>query len=157
MTTAGEVLNCLQDLGFELIPAPPSIRLRYSLGPEPPPEARPLIEALRAHKAEALAELSRRSTDGSHLKVRPPWDDAAEKGRLDDAFDWADAEPRRRGIAWPDAWEALPVELRAFMDEALDAIDAAWTRRDVVAHSAALEEFRRVVGIVLEVNQDLHL
>lgn len=142
MTTAVEIIDRLRGLGIEIIPNPPALRLRYPKGPQPPDEARPLIEVLRSRKAEVLDALTL-------------WDKGRERERLNTAFDLADAESRRRGIAWADAWEALPVDSRRFMDEVLDSINAAWIRRDVAVHSAALEEFRRVVASVLDTYQDL--
>jgi hypothetical protein len=135
--TVEAILDRLQGLGVEVIPKPPSsIRLRYSRGPELPDEARPLIEALRGQKETALATLMR-------------WDETREREKLEVAFDWADAEPRQRGIPWADAWEDRPPELGDAMNQALDAIDDAWEHQDPAALVAALEGFRRVVTAIL--------
>lgn len=128
-------IDRLRELGFELIPEPPDIRLRWPPGPEPP-EARVLLEELRANKPAALAELSL-------------WDEATERKRRGAAFEWAVREPRR----WAAAWEAAPPEIRPFLDESFDRAAAAWRARDVGAHCAALDEFCRVVSVVLDLYQ----
>jgi hypothetical protein len=140
MTIAVEIIDGLRELGVEIIPNYPTIRLRYPKGPQPPDEARPLIEALRSCKAEVLDALTH-------------WDEGRESERLNAAFDWADAESGRRRIAWDRAWEARPVELGGSIDQAFDAINEAWGHRDPTAHAAALEHFRLTIAAILDAYQ----
>lgn len=57
MTGATDLLARLRALGFEVEPDPPAVVVRYLRGAEPPPEALPILDELRTHKGEILAEL----------------------------------------------------------------------------------------------------
>ncbi len=113
MTVAASILDRLHALGFECTPDPPAIVLRYLHGPQPPPEALPVLEELRQNKVACLAAL----TAPRPLKHAADWPAVWDwtKAHRPDLYAAVDAA-LDRAFDDNEAWKLLPDAVQAAAD-----------------------------------------
>lgn len=136
MTTTDAIDALAVRYGVETIPESPDLRFRRQGGP-PEPEARPLLEAVKANKAAVLNELAR-------------WDEGRERRRLEAAFTWADE------ISTPGCWAWCHEHRRDLWDEldaAFDAIDTAFGEADPCTLVPAFVRFGEVIRAAVEAHR----
>lgn len=130
-----------EEYGVRIIPLgndPPRLRFERQDGP-PPPEALPLLDEVKRHKAEVLEALT----------TAARWDEVSERARLAAIAARCGSSSDRWGVSWSDAWRRAAPRHREALDAALDGINEARRDCDMAAHIAACEALRRAVRAIV--------
>lgn len=141
LSTVEATIDTLAWLGIDLETDAERVVARYERGVEPPPDALPLLDCIRAHREAAMESLQARGAEG--------WNEARARGRLEGAFDWADQVSP--SSCWRWLLEHGHHEHQERLDRTYDAIDSAFRSTDTAALTNGLAAFRDAVTAAIVV------